>query len=277
MLSVAFAAPFAAPPAEARVVEPVTVAKSLTVPAGETRTLNLRCPARAAALNGAVRGALAGAESIPSSNPRNWTFRFTGGSAPRTAGAVLRCVRLRLPHGVRRVGLVVGTQIEPVIEVPAGNSQVIAVKCTKGQVPTGWGLKRRTPDSELELASVVPTGHGWRFTVQNAGPVGAAGTVYGRCLERRQRAASGQQHAFATRVASFTERVDGGGTTSRSCKRGEYSVATGVALPEDGRVSLTSTGPTGDRGGAWSFAQPGGSAAVQTSLVCLARTTGFHR
>ena len=83
MLSLAFAAPFAAPSADARVVEPVTVTKSVTVPASEARTLNLRCPARAAALNGSVRGALAGAESIPSIDPRNWSFRFTAGAAPR--------------------------------------------------------------------------------------------------------------------------------------------------------------------------------------------------
>jgi hypothetical protein len=33
----------------------------------------------------------------------------------------------------------------------------------------------------------------------------------------------------------------------------------------------------GERGGEWTFAQPSGTTAVQTNLICLARTTGFHR
>jgi hypothetical protein len=263
--------------AEARVIEPVTVSKSVSVPAGQTRSLNLRCPAHSVALNGTANVPLTGTDSIPASDARNWTFRFTAGSAPRTAGAVLRCVRLRLPHRVKRVGLVVGTHVEPVFEIPAGNSQEIAIKCNRGQLPTGWGLERRTADNGLSIAGAVPTAHGWRFTVENTGPVGAAGTLYGRCLERSQRASSGQRHTFSTRVASFTQQVNGGATTSRSCRSREYSVATGVSLPATDDIRLTATGVVGSRGAEWSFAQPSGSTSVTTSLICLARTTGFHR
>lgn len=258
--------------AQARVIEPVTVSKSIDIPAGETRFLTLRCPARAVALNGSSHAALASTDSIPSNDARRWTFRFTATSVARTGAAELRCVRLRLPHRVKRVTLIVGTQIEPVFEVPAGNTQQIAVKCNKGQVPTGWGFERRTADNGLTIVGAVPRRRGWLFTLENTGPVGAAGTLYGRCLERKQRG-SGQRHIFSTRVASFTQRVNGGGTTTGSCRPREYSVATGVAPTS---LRLTATNVVGNRGAQWSFAAPGGSSAVTMSLICLARTTGFH-
>jgi hypothetical protein len=261
----------------ARVVEPVTVSKSVSVPAGQTRTLDVRCPARAVALNGSVRGPLAGTESIPRNDARHWTFRVTAGTRARSTGVDLRCVRLRLPHRVDGVGVSVGTQIEPIFEIPAGNTQQIALKCNRGEVPTGWGLGRRSPDNALELAGVVPTDHGWLFTVANPGPVGAAGTIYARCLQRKQRAASGQHHFFSTRVAAFSQPIDGGGTTSRSCRRRELSVSTGVSLPAGGGIRMTATSLFGSRGGEWSFAQPFGAASIKTSLICLARSTGFHR
>jgi hypothetical protein len=263
--------------AVARVVEPVTVSKSVTVPAGQTRTIDLRCPARSVALNGSVRGPLAGSESIPGNDARRWSFRFTAPTKARNAGVDLRCVRLRLPHRVSGVGLSVGTQIEPIFEIPPGNTQQIAVRCNRGEVPAGWGLARRTPGNALEMAGVVPTGHGWLFTIANPGPAGAAGTIYGRCLQRKQRAASGQHHSFSTRVASFSQPIDGGGTRSRSCRRRELSLSTGVSLPSGSGIRMTATGLFGSRGGEWSFAQPFGAAAIETSLICLARSTGFHR
>jgi hypothetical protein len=261
----------------ARVVEPVTVSKSISVPAGQTRTLDLRCPAHSVALNGSVRGPLAGTESIPHNDARRWGFRITAGTKARSSGVDLRCVRLRLPHRVDGVGLSVGTQIEPIFEIPSGNRQQIAVRCNRGQVPVGWGLERRTPGNALELAGVVPTDRGWLFTIANPGPVGAAGTIYGRCLQRKQRAASGQRHVFSTRVASFTQPMDGGGTTSRSCRRRELSVSTGVYLAPGDGIRMTATSLFGSRGGEWSFAQPFGAASIKTSLICLARSTGFHR
>jgi hypothetical protein len=272
-VSVALAVVLVPGTAQARVVEPVTVSKSVDVPAGETRSLTLRCPARAAALNGSTRAALASTDSIPSNDARHWTFRFTATSSARSATADLRCVRLRLPHRVKRATLIVGTQIEPVFEVPAGNTQQIAVKCNKGQVPTGWGFERRAADNGLTIMGAVPRRRGWLFTVENTGPVGAAGTLYGRCLERKQRGSGGQRHVFSTRVASFTQQVNGAGTTSGSCRPREYSVATGVAPTS---LRLTATNVVGNRGAQWSFAAPVGSTPVTTSLICLARTTGFH-
>src|SRR5688500_14948060 len=97
--------------ASSRVVDPVSVQRTVAVPAGETASLTLRCPARAVALNGAPTSGLDSTSSIPGADARSWTFRFGAAAAGRTAGAVLRCVRLRLPRRVRRVGLAVATRI----------------------------------------------------------------------------------------------------------------------------------------------------------------------
>jgi hypothetical protein len=253
--------------AQARVVEPVWVNKHVDVAQGQTKSVTLKCPAHAVALNGAAPHA---ASSIPAIDARRWTFRFI-----RSGNAVVRCVRLRLPHSVHRVSLVVGTVFEPVFELPPGFTQEIAVRCAHGQVPTGWGLERRTDDNGLAIVGAVPTKHGWLFSVRNTASIGAAGSLAIRCLEKKQRAPTGQRHAFSTRVASFTERVKGGDTASRACGASEYSVATGVSPAGD--LLLTGTTLTGERDAEWSFSNASGATSVQTNLICLARNTGFHR
>jgi len=255
-------------------VRPVSVAKSTNIPAGETRSLTLRCPARAVALNASATTELA--DSIPGGNARTWTFRFAARNMARSGRAVLRCVRMRLPKRVGRITLAVETRIEPIFEVPAGGTQRLAIRCSRGQVPTGWGLERTGAGNDLTIASAMPTRRGWAFTVENAGSAGAAGALHVRCLEKRQRAASGQHHAFSTRVASFREQLEGPGTTRRACRRSEFSVSTGVSLPASDDILLTATGPVGRRGGEWSFAQPAGTIGVRTSIVCLAKNTRFR-
>ena len=78
-------------------------------------------------------------------------------------------------------------------------------------------------------------------------------------------------------MASYTHQVEGPGTTIRSCRAREYSVATGVSIPASPDVLLAGTGLVGARRAEWSFTSSAGATAVQTSLVCLRRTTGFHR
>ena len=255
-------------PAEAKVVEPVWVTKSVAASPGQPKSITLRCPARAVALNGAAHNA---SSSIAVPDARRWSFRFT-----RSGSATLRCVRLRLPHNVDGINLRVGTTYEPVFEVPPGFTQQIELKCETGQVPVGWGLERRTDDNGLAIVGAMPVARGWSFAVKNTAGVGAAGSLSARCLDKKQRASSGQRHAFSTRVASFTDQFDGG-TTSHSCRANEYSVATGVSLPATADVLFTGTDLTGERGARWRFANAGGSTPVRTSLICLARTTGFHR
>ena len=73
--------------------------------------------------------------------------------------------------------------------------------CSHGFVATGWGLDRTGDDNGLAIAAAVPTKNGWSFTVENSGDTAAGGTLYTRCLERKQHAESGQRHSFATRIA----------------------------------------------------------------------------
>ncbi len=58
-------------------------------------------------------------------------------------------------------------------------------------------------------------------------------------------------------------------------RRNEYSVATGVSPAGD--LLLTGTTLMGERDAEWNLSSASGATSVQTSLICLARTTGFHR
>jgi len=253
--------------AHAGVVEPISVSKSVSVPAGGSRSLTLRCPARAVALNGAAPAATS---SIPGPNGRGWTFRFASAAAAETADASLRCVRMRLPDRISGVGLVVETRIEPVAELAPGASARLDLTCSSGELPTGWGLEREGAGNGIAVTAATPRRRGWSFGFVNAGAAPATATATIRCLERRQRARSGQRHAFATRVASFEAKATA--TARRSCRTGEFSLATGVSLPSG--VHLLETGLAGPRGGEWAFSA---ATTAETSLLCLSRTTRFSR
>jgi len=259
--------------ASAKLIRAISVSASTNVPAHETRDVFLKCPARAVALNAAATSALDATDSVPRFTARGWTLAFSAGNASRTASAVLRCVRMQLPQGVSGVGLAVETRIEPVPEVAPQNTQKLSIKCSHGFVPTGWGLDRSGDDNGLAIAAALPTKHGWSFNVENTGNVGAAGTLYTRCLERKQRAATGQHHAFKTRVAKSSVS---GASATRSCRASEFSVATGLSLPAQDDIFLTGTGPVGAHAGQWRFAKASGAGAVRTSLVCLSTATRFH-
>jgi hypothetical protein len=75
------------------------------------------------------------------------------------------------------------------------------------------------------------------------------------------------------RVATASVR---GGSATRSCHGGEFSVSTGLSLPTADDIFLTGTGPVGRRSGEWHFAKASGAGPVKTSLVCLSTTTAFH-
>jgi hypothetical protein len=250
--------------ASAKLVRPISVTGST-----QSGSLKLKCPPRAVALNAASTSAHAADDSVPSPFARGWTLRFGAGGG----SGVLRCVRLQLPAGVDGVSLAVETNIEPVSEVAPGALQTVAMKCSHGMVPTGWGLERAGADNGLSIAAAVPGAHGWTFTFENTGASGAAATLYTRCLERRQRAETGQVHTFSTRIAKSTVR---GASATRSCRASEFSVATGVSLSPTADIRLTSTGPVGGRGGEWHFAQASGAPPVKTSLICLSTTTTFR-
>jgi hypothetical protein len=256
--------------AAAAVVDPVSVSRFTTVAAGETRSLTLTCPARAVALHGAATSELR-TDSIPSSNPQRWRFRFTNGSrGPQRAGGVVRCVRLRLPEDVGDIALVVGTVRLPDAFVVAGATRKVSLTCQRGMIPTGWGIERGDAGRTIAVAAASPTRRGFTFMLENTGDRGARATPRIRCLERTERASSGKTLSFATRVATFE---DGGNVVRHACRRKEYSVSAGVSLDPAGDLVLDRATPRGERGGLWRFS---GSGSATTSLICLARGTRFR-
>jgi hypothetical protein len=257
----------------AKLIEAISVSADVHVAPGQTARQLLKCPARAVALNAGVPSGLTSIDSVPRFTARGWDLSFAAGSNAIDTRAVLRCVRMQLPQGVDGVSLAVETRIEPVDDLPPGLSEQRTLRCSTGFTPTGWGLDRTVDGNGLSIASAIPTKKAWRFVVENTGDANAAGTLYGRCLEKKQFAETGQRHSFATRVA--TSKASGGSAT-RSCRSSEFSVATGFSLPITDDIFLTGTGPFGRRDGEWHFAKASGAGPVKTSLVCLSTTTSFR-
>jgi hypothetical protein len=256
--------------AAAPVVDPVSVSRFVTVAAGDTRTVSLTCPDTAVALHAAATSE-PGTDSIPSSNPQRWTFRFANDSdGPRRAGGVLRCVRLRVPADVGDVALVVGTVRRPDVFVVAGATREVTLTCERGMVATGWGLERGDAGRAIAVAAASPIRRGFSFVFENTGNVGGSATPRIRCLERREQATGGKTHSFRTRLATFE---DDGNVARHSCRRREYSVATGVSLDPAGDLALDRATPRRERGGLWRFS---GDGSATTSLICLARNTRFR-
>lgn len=248
----------------APVVEPVSVSRTVVVPAGATRSVILSCPGAAVALNGAASSQ---SDSIPGADPQRWTFRFAAEGTGRRVRTVLRCVRLRLPDEVGAVRLVVGTVRRPDLAVDAGATRRVTLRCQRGQVPTGWGLERGDTGTAIAVAGVRRTPRGFVFDLANTGAARATATPRIRCLGRTQDGRSGLTHSFRLRSGSFE---DGGRSARHSCRRGEYSVSAGAVL-EAG--VLEAAFPRGPRGARWRFSGAGGAT---TQLVCLARGTRFR-
>jgi hypothetical protein len=277
--AVVLAAPAAAAaPADAadRVVQTSSVSSETTVPAGATRSLTLTCPKGSVALNGAptTSGAY---DSIPSTNPRRWTFRFAAQPGGKhTAAAVLRCVRLRIPDGVAGVGLVVGTRWSQRLDIPGKSTSRFELNCNSGQLPTGWAVRRGAAEEarRLTTAAVVPTRRGFVFRLENTGSASASALLHIRCLQKTQRASSHQRHTFRTRVASFA--ASAADSATHSCRPSEFSVSTGFSIDPAADLLLATSYPSGQRAGNWSFRGRTESAPVTTKLLCLSRTTTFR-
>jgi hypothetical protein len=262
--------------AKLRVVQVFSTSATTTVPANAAKSLTLTCPRAAVALNGAPT--TAGAyDSLPgTANPRRWTIRFAAQASPRNAGAVLRCVRLRLPKGVDGVGLVVGTRWSQRLSVPPATTSGIGLRCDRGQTPTGWGIERgTTPEAQaLAIVQAAPTKNGYYFKVKNTGAIEAGAILHVRCLQKLARGTNHTKLTFQTRVASFSGPAQA--LTTNSCRRNEISVSAGVSLDPLADVILTRSYPAGPRGGRWSFSGTGVGAPATTSLVCLSTATRFR-
>jgi hypothetical protein len=268
----------------ADVVVPSSVGGSTTVPAGGSRTLTLRCPATAVALNAAVTRRGAGVtvrRSIPGADSGDWRFRLTAAAGARRRGvrAVLRCVRLELPSGILGATLVVGTRRSPVFTIPAGSFVAAQVGCHAGFVATGYGLDRGAR-RDVSVAAAIPAASGWNFSLENTGSTPARARFTARCLRRVVSARRGDAPtslSFRITRRKFSNSVGPGtrGSFSHSCGRSEFSVATGSAVEPADDIELSGSHPARSRGGRWVFARASSGDIVRSSLACLSRRSGF--
>ena len=264
-----FAVPASALAAD--VVVPSSVARSTAVPSGGSKTLTLRCPAEAVALNAAVTNHDPGVtvqRSIPGNGAGTWRFRHTGADGGGGVRAVLRCVRLRLPAGVGGARLAVKTR-RPPVAVPAGGRATVRLRCGRAWVGTGYGFDPGT-GGDTRLASVVPRAHGWDFTVQNDAAAAGTARVSARCLRQTVTSEPGR---VAPRVVGA--RPGSAGTFTHSCGESQFSLATGYAVDAADQVKLRLTHPEGLRAGRFRFRGAASDDVVSTFLVCLGRRSSF--
>lgn len=265
-----------AAPASAQVVSPTSVPQTVEVAAGAQRSATLRCPDASVALHGgpaANPSARVRVDSAPAKGDAGeWRFRFSS-RAGGTARAVLRCLSLRLPAGVGGVSLEVSRVTKTGPPLAPGQTRRVAVDCLEGHVPTGWGLERNAGSAALDVSAALPGRRGWVFGLTNAGPAPAGGTLAIRCVDPVQRAATGEVHRLALRLATFTDPLASGGLVSHACRASEFSVSTGLS-PTGSGFALAGTRPLGEHGGRWLF-RGHGTATVGTSLICLDTGTRF--
>ena len=264
----------------ADVVVPSSVARSTAVPSGGSKTLTLRCPAEAVALNAAVTNHDPGVtvrRSIPGTGAGTWRFRLTGTDGGGGVRAVLRCVRLQLPVSVSGARLDVSTR-RPPVEVPASGSITVRIRCGRAWIGTGYGFDPGT-GGDARLASVVPTAHGWNFTIANAASTPVTARVSARCL-RQTVTSTGGRLRFAVARLVFSDligRMPGSaGTFTHSCAESRFSLATGYAVDDVDGAQLRLTHPEGRRAGRFRFRGAASDDVVTTFLVCLSRRTEFR-
>jgi hypothetical protein len=263
----------------ADVVVPSSVARSTAVPSGGSKTLTLRCPAEAVALNAAVTNHDPGVtvrRSTPGRGAGTWSFRLAGADGGGGVRAVLRCVRLRLPAGIGGTRLDVSTRRPPVV-VPAGGRTTVRLRCGAAWVGTGYGFDPGTR-GDARLESVEPRAHGWDFNIANAGSTPATARVTERCLRQAVTSTGGRLRFDVARLvfSNLIGRMPGSaGTFTENCAKSQFSLATGYAVDAADEVELRLTHPEGRRAGRFRFRGAASDDVVSTFLVCLSRRSSF--
>ena len=272
----------------ADVVTPSSVAASTTVPEGGARTLTLRCPGAAVALNAAVTRRGDGVDVVRSSpgvTAGDWRFRLAASSGPtarqRRVHAVLRCVSLALPSGVSGARLTVSTRRPPAVRVAPGSPADLRVRCPRGFISTGYGLAP-TSFRDLTVAAAVPSARGWDFTIESLGGPPATTRAAVRCLKRTvsaRRDGRTTQLRFAITRRVFSDAVGrrpgSSGALTHSCGATPFSIATGHALDPLDDIVIGDGGPAGPRTGRWTFRAASSDDVTTSYLVCLKRHTQF--
>lgn len=262
------------------VVRPSSVTARTTVPAGGSATLALTCPSPGVALNAAItrRGsAVTVRRSVPGAGASDWSFRLRAqrGGGSRRVAAVLRCVRLAAVRGISGARLFVSTRTARNTAVPAGETMTFRLGCGRAWLGTGWAFSPGTR-TDVRVAAVVPTAHGWRFRVENTGTRPARPVVSARCLRRVVSSDGGERLAFRVNRRTFSDTVGPGvARFSHRCGPGQFSVATGSAVDASAPIVLTGSYPSAARGGSWSYTRAGADEQVASFLVCLARGSRF--
>ncbi len=262
---------------------PSTVSKRISVSAGGVTTSTLRCPGQGIALSGYVSALSGGAfarDSLPG-DLHHWSFRFTASGGSGHARVALRCLRLKLPNGLKNVRTKVFTT-KAVLHPGGGSSAVVRSSCDKGFVPTGYGIDRSDAGGsapQLLVTSAVPDSRSWGFRVKNTSATAQPVTVHLRCLGARatgKRGGHSLTEHFKLRRVKSSAKV-GNGSLTLKCAGGTYALAAGHALPAGDDIFATSSAPSGARGARFSFRNPsGGKERVRTYLSCLSLRTSFR-
>src|SRR4051794_27538684 len=142
-LGLALAALAALPAAALATPSPTTVVKSVSVGSSGVRSTTLACPNQGLALSGYVTdlsGGAFGRDSVPG-DLNHWSFSFTSSGSSGHARVALRCLRMKLPKGVREVQTKVFTS-KSTVHPLGGSSAKTRISCRSGYVPSGWGIDR---------------------------------------------------------------------------------------------------------------------------------------
>jgi hypothetical protein len=268
----------------AAIVTPTAVSAETTVPAGGTRVLTLSCPAPSVALSAAVTRLGRAARlrrSTPGTNAADWRLRFAAGrGASRRVEAELRCVRLRLPSGVSGAGLEIRTRSADGVRIAPGESEALDLGCGAGYAATGYGIDRGRR-GDVRVAAAVPRARGWRFELENVGSAAARAGVSVRCLKREvdaRREGERVELHFDVVRRRFEDVVVQRGRVSfiHSCRRGQWSVATGSEVDPLDAIALVRSAAAGARSASWTFARARSGDDVTNHLVCLGRGSRFR-
>jgi hypothetical protein len=250
-----------------------SVTRKVRIGEGAT-TFVLSCPKGHAALNG---GTYPTASDVVTSYSgpvkgllRRWRFGFDA-EGPATVRASVRCRRIRFPKRVH-ARFQVQSLARNEITVNSGATRRVRLRCEKGLVPTGWG-QSQTPGGAsepgaIDLYSVIPSRRGFRVGLRSQSTEDAQINLYLRCWRRKLR---GQ--LARVRVREFRNKVPANGRTRirHTCRRGEFSLATGWSFASRSGLAVSATRAAGARRARWLFDNGGGRAKARTSILCLAR------
>jgi hypothetical protein len=260
---------------------PTTVSARVSVSASGVTSATLRCPRHGVALSGYVSAVSGGAfarDSVPG-DINHWSFHFTSSGGAGHARVGLRCLRLKLPKGVKQVQTKVFTT-KSVVRPAGGSSALKRISCSKGYLPTGYGVDRSTATGGAErllLSGAIPRSRSWDFRIKNTGASTQPVTIHLRCLGARAKQSSGSlSERFKLRRESFSGQM-GSGSLDMKCAAGNYSLATGYSVPASDDISVTRATPSRVRSGRFSFRNPsGGKQHVRAFLTCLSLRTTFR-